>query len=105
MRTLLVLVLLVAGCSDPSGGHEAGEVVDKVYTPAMSGTGVGTGVCSGGGKTGSCTGVVTLHSSETWTLVLKACDPECDVWSYSATAEEWADHEVGDVYRFAEASR
>jgi hypothetical protein len=91
VRALLAAVLLLAACA--AAPASPGTVVDKVYTPPVSGSGYGFGTCSGSGGTGTCSGVVFYSEPERWTLIVRGDDGR--VRSQPVTPEEWAAAEPG----------
>jgi len=98
-RALIVLLVVLSACGQPQPPRH-GTITDKLYTPAINGTGSGSGICTGvvsgangtGVGTGTCFGTVQYHVPETWTLVLR--DGK-GVWSEKVTAEQWTEAVVG----------
>lgn len=88
-----MLVLSLAACkSEP----RTGTVIEREYTPRISGTGIATGTCTGANNSiGTCTGTVFYSEGEKWTLILQ--DDE-GVWAEQVTPEEWASVEIGQEW-------
>lgn len=66
-------------------------VIEKVYTPAKTGVGVGSGITTDG-KIG--TGIVTVSESEDYILIVKT--DENEVFSKSVDAKTYADAKEGE---------
>ena len=100
MKRLLLIALLLVACAPPR--PDSGIVVERVYTPSVSGSGFATGLCTGsaGGTTvsGSCSGTVFYSEFEKWTLIMRASSGE--VWAESVTPEVWAQYDTGDTVTF-----
>lgn len=102
MTKLLAAAVLAAallGCG-PSA-PPSGVVIEKVYTPPVSGTGYGYGACTGsaGGTVvvGSCGGVIFYSEPERWTVILRGDDGH--VRAFAVSPDDWAAAVIGRRFR------
>ena len=87
---LVLCAVLLGGCGEAE--TVGAVVVEKVFTPASSGVGVGPNI---GGRGG--TAVVVTSSSEEWTVLLQEAATG-EVFSYRAVPEQWNAAAVGDTW-------
>jgi hypothetical protein len=87
---LLALFFAVSACKSREEAYTA-EVIEKIYQPAKSSTGVGYGFS--GGKGGGGPIIVTDNQPEQWILILRV---DGEVVSEKVDAETWAAAKAGE---------